>query len=131
MTQQKKSHLKWFPYNKGGDYKKWYGNSEYVINWENSGEEVIVYASSLYGSASRTIKSQSEYFKPCISWSKISSGNMAMRFYPAGYLFDVAGCCIFSEDKNDLLYLLGFANSSVTRELLKCTSPTLNYEAGK
>ncbi|HFO9548568.1 TPA: BREX-1 system adenine-specific DNA-methyltransferase PglX, partial [Escherichia coli] len=127
----KKSHLKWFPYNKGGDYKKWYGNSEYLINWENSGEEVIAYASSLYGSASRTIKSQSEYFKPCISWSKISSGNMAMRFYPAGYLFDVAGCCIFSENKNDLLYLLGFTNSSVTRGLLKCTSPTLNYEAGQ
>ncbi|CAM8473393.1 BREX-1 system adenine-specific DNA-methyltransferase PglX [Escherichia coli] len=127
----KKSHLKWFPYNKGGDYKKWYGNSEYLINWENSGEEVIAYASSLYGSASRTIKSQSEYFKPCISWSKISSGNMAMRFYPAGYLFDVAGCCIFSENKNDLLYLLGFTNSSVTRGLLKCISPTLNYEAGQ
>ena len=64
------------------------------MNWENSGEELLGYASSLYGSPTRTIKSISEYFKPCISWSKISSSNLAMRYFPQGFIFDVAGCCI-------------------------------------
>ncbi|RZR39785.1 BREX-1 system adenine-specific DNA-methyltransferase PglX [Vibrio vulnificus] len=76
--EAKESNKKWFPYNKGGEFKKWYGNAEFVINWKNSGEEVLGYASSLYGSPTRTIKSMSEYFKPSISWSKISSGNLAI-----------------------------------------------------
>lgn len=125
------SKKKWFPYNKGGGFRKWYGNSEFVVNWENSGKELLGYASSLYGSPTRTIKSISEYFKPNISWSKISSGNLAMRFFPSGYLFDVAGCCIFSDSDLDLNFLLGFTNSSLVRRLLEATSPTLNYEAGQ
>jgi type II restriction/modification system DNA methylase subunit YeeA len=129
--EAKQSGKKWFPYNKGGDYRKWYGNIGYVVNWENDGEELINYASYLYGSATRTIKSISEYFKPCISWSKISSGNMAMRYYPAGSLFDVAGCCIFSESKRDLVFLLGFCNTVIARFFLGTISPTLNFEAGQ
>ncbi|HAG22633.1 MAG TPA: BREX-1 system adenine-specific DNA-methyltransferase PglX, partial [Synergistaceae bacterium] len=129
--EAKQSGKKWFPYNKGGDYRKWYGNIGYVVNWENDGEELINYASYLYGSATRTIKSISEYFKPCISWSKISSGNMAMRYYPAGFLFDVAGCCIFSESKRDLVFLLGFCNTVIARFFLGTISPTLNFEAGQ
>jgi type II restriction/modification system DNA methylase subunit YeeA len=122
---------KWFPYNKGGDFRKWYGNSEYLISWENDGEELLNYAKSLYGSPTRTIKSISEYFKPCISWSKVSSGNLAMRFYPEGYLFDVAGCCIFSQDKNELMFLIGYANTPMVRSFLQTISPTLNFEAGQ
>ncbi|NCB03608.1 MAG: class I SAM-dependent DNA methyltransferase, partial [Spirochaetia bacterium] len=125
------SSSKWFPYNKGGEFRKWYGNSEYLINWENDGEEVIGYAASLYGSPTRTIKSLSEYFKKCISWSKISSGNLAMRFYPKGYIFDVAGCCIFTDKEQDLEVLLLFTNSNISRLLLKVLSPTLNFEAGQ
>ena len=67
----KKSGKKWFPYNKGGDFRKWYGNSVFFVNWENDGKELLDYAASLYGSPTRSIKSISEYFKPCISWSKI------------------------------------------------------------
>ncbi|EFL9575561.1 BREX-1 system adenine-specific DNA-methyltransferase PglX, partial [Escherichia coli] len=86
---------------------------------------------SLYGSPTRTIKSISEYFKPNISWSKISSGNLAMRYYPNGYLFDVAGCCIFSDSQSDLMFLLGFSNTNMVRSLLESISPTLNFEAGQ
>ena len=121
---------KWFPYNKGGDFRKWYGNCEFLVNWENDGEELIDYAASLYGSATRTIKSISEYFKPCISWSKISSTNLAMRFYPPGYLFDVAGCSIFCKSDHKLKLLLGLTNTVMVRNLLKAISPTLNFEAG-
>jgi len=126
----RESFKKWFPYNKGGDFRKWYGNSEYFINWENDGNELIEYAGSLYGSPTRTIKSISEYFKPCISWSKVSSANLAMRLYPAGYLFDVAGCCIFSPTKTDRMLLLGYSNTKMVRTFLESISPTLNFEAG-
>ncbi|MBW6474453.1 MAG: BREX-1 system adenine-specific DNA-methyltransferase PglX, partial [Anaerolineaceae bacterium] len=129
--EAKNSGKKWFPYNKGGDFRKWYGNSEFLVNWENGGKELLEYAASLYGSPTRTIKSISEYFKPCISWSKISSANLAMRYYPAGYIFDVAGCSIFSNLKQDLVFLLGYTNTLMVREFLSSISPTLNFEAGQ
>lgn len=126
----KNSNKKWFPYNKGGNYLKWYGNREYIINYENDGEEVKKLAADKYKSYSRTIKSSSEYFKPSISWSKISSGDIAFRYYPPGHIFDVAGCSIFFKNKEEKIYTLGFLNSSVSNLLLELISPTLNYEAG-
>ncbi|MEA5093233.1 hypothetical protein SDC9_37700 [bioreactor metagenome] len=123
-------HKKWYPYNKGGGFRKWYGNIEYTINYENDGFEVKEYATSLYKTASRTIKSISEYFKPCLSWSKISSGSIAFRFYPKGFVFDVAGCCIFYKSKEKMLYDFAFINSKVSKNILSVISPTLNYEAG-
>ncbi len=128
--EAKEASRKWFPYNKGGEFRKWYGNNDYFVNWENDGAEVLKYASSLYGSATRTIKSISEYFKPCISWSKITSSNMAMRYYPPGYIFDVAGCSIFSNSNQDLKFLLGYTNTMMARRFLQSISPTLNFEAG-
>ena len=125
------SGKKWFPYNKGGAYRKWYGNSEHFINWEDGGAEVLGYAASLYGSPTRTIKSMSEYFKPCISWSKVTTGGFSMRYFDEGYLFDVAGCSIFAKDKVELATLLGFTNSPVAVSMLASTSPTLNFEAGQ
>lgn len=124
------AHKKWYPYNKGGEYRKWYGNSDYIVNYENDGFEVKDYAASLYKTPSRTIKSMSEYFKPCISWSKISTGSIAFRYYPEGYVFDVAGCCIFYKDFSTMLYDFGFVNSAVAKSILNIISPTLNYEAG-
>ena len=123
------SGKKWFPYNKGGDFRKWYGNSEFVINWADGGKEVIDYAASLYGSHTRTIKSMSEYFKPCISWSKISLV-LSMRLYPPGYIFDVAGCCVFFGESSNLFPTLAFTNSEVANHLLRTISPTVNFEAG-
>ena len=121
---------KWFPYNKGGEFRKWYGNIDYTINYENDGFEVKEYATSLYKTPTRTIKSMSEYFKPCLSWSKISSGSIAFRYYPKGFIFDVAGCCIFYAEKNKMLYDFAFLNSKVSKNILEIISPTLNYEAG-
>jgi len=121
---------KWYPYNKGGSYRKWYGNIEYVINYENDGAEVKAYATSLYKSATRTIKSISEYFKPCLSWSKVSTGNIAFRYYPAGFVFDVAGCCIFYKDSKRMFYDFGFINSKVAMSILSIIAPTMNFEAG-
>lgn len=125
------SKKKWFPYNKGGFFRKWYGNIEYIVNYENDGKEVKNYATELYRTPTRTIKSISEYFKDSVSWSKIGSGDIAFRYYPKGFVFDVAGCCIFTIDEASKYKLLGFLNSSVSNSILKVLSPTLNYEAGQ
>ena len=130
-TDAVNTNKKWFPYNKGGGFRKWYGNNEYLINYENDGQEVKDYAYSLYQSVTRTIKSISEYFKPCISWSKVTGGNIAFRFYPQGYIFDVAGCCIFFQKPQLMNYYFAFLNSKVNRAMLKALAPTLNFEAGQ
>lgn len=119
------------PYNKGGDFRKWYGNSEHVVNWEYGGREVREYAASKHGSFTKRIVNMSDYFKPSISWSKISSSNIAMRYYPSGYVFDVAGCSIFSDQQNNLFYLLGLTNTFLIRHFLSGISPTLNFEVGQ
>ena len=128
-AEAKDSNAKWVPYNKGGEGRKWWGNQDHIIDWRNDGEAVIGYAAQLYGSPTRTIKSLSEYFKPCISWSKISLA-AAFRFYPEGFIFDVAGCCIFFKRSEEALCALCFLNSRVAESLLAATSPTLNFEAG-
>ena len=127
----KLSGKKWFPYNKGGKFRKWYGNSEYFVNWESDGKELLDYAASLYGSAKRTIKSISEYFKPCISWSKVSGAYLAMRFYPQGYIFGASTCSIFLTSREDLFFLLGFANTIMVRRFLTSISPAINFKAAQ
>lgn len=129
-SEAQKSYKKWFPYNKGGQFKKWYGNIDHLVNYENDGKEIKAYAASLYKSPTRTIKSISEYFKACLSWSKISSGDIAFRYYPQGFIFDVAGCCIFYNNPDDMFYDLGFVNSKIALDILSAISPTLNYEVG-
>ena len=123
------SGVKWVPYNKGGDFRKWYGNQEYVLNWEEDGREAKEYAISLYKCVTRTIKNIPYFYRETISWSKISSGNIAFRYYPNGFIFDVAGCCMYSE-KVSLYRLLGLLNSKIAKYYLTMLSPTINFEAG-
>lgn len=117
------SACKWFPYNKGGDFRKWYGNNECVINWENDGHSVREYPGSV-------IRNPDYYFRSSITWSKISSGSIAFRFKPAGHVFDVAGTSVFS-DADSLKYLQGACNSSVIMRVASMLSPTLNFEVGQ
>jgi hypothetical protein len=122
---------KWIPYNKGGDFRKWWGNQNFVVNWENEGTELLDYARGLYGSPTRTIKSMSEYFKPSVSWSKVSSGALAVRYFPTGFIFDVAGCSVFSDSEDNRRLVLSFLNTSLAKALLKFFCPSLNFEAGQ
>lgn len=124
-----KSGLRWFPYNKGGSYRKWYGNNEYVVDYENDGYRVKEYAAKLYKSYSRTIKNINFFFMPCITWTMISSSKFGVRYSPVGYVFDIRGSSIFI-DKKKLNYILGFLSSNVTWELLKFLSPTISFEVG-
>jgi hypothetical protein len=120
---------KWFPYNKGGGYRKWYGNLDFVVNWENDGEEIVEYASSLYKSASRTVKNTHYYFEEGITWSDVSSGAFACRHSPGGLIFDVQGSSAFPDSQN-LEYLLGYLNSSVVTYALHVLNPTMHYQVG-
>ncbi len=123
------SSFRWFPYNKGGDYRKWYGNQEVVVNWERDGREVLKFAASKYGNATRTIKNIKYYFLPSVSWSKVGTGNPTFRFYSKGFIFDVAGTSIFASERA-LLSLAAVCNSTVIMQMLAATSPTLNFEVG-
>lgn len=98
-----------------------------MVNWENDGAEMKAYTSTLPQGMNVRLKSREYYFKECYSWSKISSGQISFRYYPTGFAFDVAGCCVF-ECGDHLLYFLGLSNSVVTSILANCISPTMNYE---
>ncbi len=122
------THRKWFPYNKGGDFRKWYGNNEYVVNWENDGFEIRHFTDQ-HGKLRSRPQNTDTYFRESITWSKISSGTITFRYKPFGHIYDVAGTSIFAEH-NMLLYLLAFCNSKVAMEIAKILSPTINYEVG-
>ena len=128
VTECQASHAKWFPYNKGGEYRKWYGNNDYVIDWANDGEAVI---GDAIKDKRKVMNLPNEIkFKPSITWSKISSGSIAFRYKPQGHLFDVAGTSIFATE-TDLAYLQAVANSSVILKIASMLSPTLNFEVGQ
>ncbi len=122
------SGCKWFPYNKGGEYRKWYGNNESVVNWENDGFEIRHFVDEK-GKLKSVLRNTKYYFQPAVTWSKISSGSIAFRFKPHGHIFDVAGTSIFA-DENIRNYIHGFCNSKVALTIANAISPTLNYEVG-
>lgn len=114
---------KWFPYNKGGAFRKWYGNIEHVINMENDGYDIKFSGKN----NNYRLREPSLYFKEAVTWSKLTSGNFSARYMPEGNLFDIAGCCIFGLGEK-LNYILAFLNSSVSKTILDLISPTMNYE---
>lgn len=120
----------WFPYNKGGRFRRWYGNQDFVVNFENDGEEIRAFHDILNKtSPGGRLKNQDCYFKQQLSWSKISSGSFSVRFFPFGFIFDVAGSALFPNNREDMATIAGMLNSKVSAYYLKALSPTLNYEA--
>ncbi len=121
----KKSGKKWFPYNKGGEFRKWYGNQQYVVNWENDGLELNNYKPKA------VIRNPTYYFKESVSWSKVTSSYFSLRFYPQGFIFADAGMSIFSNDTTIIKAILGVMNSPVMNGTTGSLSPTLNFEVGQ
>lgn len=113
----------WFPYNKGGAFRKWYGNNDYVINWYDNGFDIKAYGHLV----PRSMKYQ---FKASISWSKITSSVSSFRIKSAGTMFDVAGLSLFLRDEEISNYILALCNSCYAQKCLEFLSPTLNYETG-
>jgi type II restriction/modification system DNA methylase subunit YeeA len=128
--EAQKSHKRWFPINCGGAFRKWYGNTNTVINWESDGKEIIDYAAKLYGSASRQIQNVNYYFKPCITWSNITSGEFSARASEKGYIFGAAGTAAFPINDMYLFPVVAFLNSKTAQFMLKIFNPTLNFVVG-
>lgn len=131
-TQAISSYLKWFPFNKGGGTRKWYGNMDYIVNYFNDGFEIKDDVRRKYpylkGDTDFVVKNQKYYFRECVSWSKIVTTNITFRYYSKGFISSDAGMSIFTNDSNE--YYLAFCNSLVCVRLLSILSPTLNCEAG-
>lgn len=124
------SRKKWFPFNKGGKFRKWYGNNEYVVNYENDGEELKEFADELNKtSPGGRIKNQKYYFMEGITWSKISSNSLSVRYSDQGFIFSDAGMKLFAS-REELYYYLALLNSSITEIMIKQLSSTLNFEQG-
>ncbi len=131
--EAKNSLKRWFPIIRGGAYRKWFGEFDEVVNWFNDGDAMkrAVLAKYTYLSTPDfVIKNQNDYFKPAVTWSKISSGKASFRYAPKGMLFEVAGACLFG-DELTLKTIQAFCNSSVAEAALSLMSPTLNFEVGQ
>lgn len=116
------SGRKWFPITKGGTYRKWYGNNEYVVNYKNNGYELVHFEKS-------NIRNTNYYFFESLTWTDFTSGNISFRYNHNGFIHNVAGPCIFELNKN-LSFIFAFLNSNVANEILKFLSPTVHYNVG-
>ena len=124
------SEKKWFPINKGGEYRRWYGNKEYVVNWQCDGKEMKEAIVKRYngGSYTKEIRSESRYFQNSITWSALTAGTSSFRRSDCGALFDSAESSMFPE--KDWKYLIALLNTKVVNQILCVINPTLNYGAG-
>jgi type II restriction/modification system DNA methylase subunit YeeA len=124
---------KWFPYNKGGSFRKWAGNHEYVVDWENDGEKIKADVARKYpylnGNVGFVLKLTNPYFEQCLTWTATSSFYFGVRYSGPGMMFDVKGSSCFCEEKL-LLPLLGFLSSHITARLLEALNPTIEFQNG-
>ena len=114
-------HFKWAPYNKGGNFRRWYGNNDIFVLWENNGEELE--------NSSGNLRSRHLYFQNAITWSALTASKTSARFSDYGALFDSAGSSMFPKE-NMMFYVLALMNSKCVDAALQIINPTVNYGAG-
>lgn len=121
-----KSKAKWFPYNKGGEFRKWFGNNDFVVNWENLGDRIFNHAKE----DGRHVQDYPNDLKfiPTLSWSLITSFKPAFR-YKSRNLSDIAGMSLFAE-RSKIILFLGLLNSKVSSSILEMLTSTVNFQAG-
>ena len=126
------SQRKWFPYNKGGDFRKWYGNCEYVVNFQNDGQDVCDYIDNTpgakVGSNGRVINREF-YFQPGITWSFVSSSYFGVRRTDPGFIFDIGGSTAFPSPQ-DIGFFTGLLCSKTSTIFMAALNPTLNFQVG-
>ena len=126
-------HRKWVPYNKGGEYRKWYGNNILVVNWENNGLEIKDNTRRKYpqlgDNLNWKITNEKHYFKEGITWGTISSGAASFRAYGCGFIFSTKGSAIIVAGRQRQ-HLLCFLNSKIAYSMLKVLSPTVGFDVG-
>lgn len=126
--EAQKTNRRWFPYAKGGDFRKWYGNSWYVVDWQDDGWRIRNFKDEKTGRI-RSHNYNLEYiFRECLSWTRVTSGNFCIRYYPKGYLCDTAGAGLFVE--KDRMFLLGWLSTNIVNQMLQIQNPTIVVQAG-
>ncbi|PIC94625.1 SAM-dependent methyltransferase [Sporosarcina sp. P26b] len=122
----KNINSKWVYCNKGGEYRKWYGNFMHVMFWENNGMEIKDHPSAV-------IRNEEYYFKPCATWSNVTYGDLSVRYVPRGLIFDQTGPSIFEKnnDINEIKKVMGYLNSKVASIFSEMLSPTLHFNVGE
>lgn len=124
-----KSDNKWFPFNKAGEFRKWYGNQEYVVNWKNDGSEIKDYRDENGKQRSRP-QNIEYYFKESISWSDVTSSTNAFRFYPCGFIHGNVAHSVFDFKNDEKAEFLLFLNNKFCSDLVKILSPTMHFDIG-
>ena len=128
----KESNKKWFPYNNGGNYRKWYGNNEAIVNWRNDGEDIKNFKLKMREDNpgfNVGIAALNDIFNKGLTYSIFGFRNFGIRHKDYGFLFDVSGASIFPDETNEF-YLLGFLASKVSFAFLSAIAPTVNFQAG-
>ena len=130
IDKNKRGRIKWVPCTKGGSFRKWFGNIDYCINWECDGHEIKNFYSTNGKLASRP-QNQSFYFKQIgCTWSTISSGKPAFRYFDKNWLFETKGSVCFPNNTSDNNVLMAYLNSPLVNYFLKVYSPTMDYHEG-
>ncbi|WP_019892648.1 BREX-1 system adenine-specific DNA-methyltransferase PglX [Allobaculum stercoricanis] len=127
--ETKKIHFKWYPLNKGGEFRRWYGNRDHVINWKNDGYEIRNFRDKKGKLLSRPQNTQYN-FRNALTWSKITSGTFSARYSEGGFLFDDAAAICYHPEKITLFYVLGYLNSKCCQMTLNVLNPTINIQIG-
>ena len=129
LLESENRNEKWYAYNKGGAFRRWYGNNDYVVNWQYNGKELKLFTEELNKlRPGGRLKNQEYYFRENITYSSLSSGLFAARYNNEGFLFDTKGSSIFCEH-NKLIGILGLLNSNVGQSILNILCPTLDYSS--
>lgn len=119
----KESGFRWYPCNKGGAFRRWYGNNERVVNWYDDGHEMIEFSGSV-------IRNPAYYFRKGMTWSTATMSKLSMRYSPVGFLFESKGSVCFPLDDSNLHYLLALLNTKIVEKLLLVLAPTVDYHEG-
>lgn len=126
----KKSNKKWFPLNKGGNFRKWYGNNEYVVDWYNDGYDIINFTDSKGKQRSRP-QNIKFYFLEGVTWSDISTGIFGARYIKTGFIFETTGPTLFVSSKLNIMATIGYLNCKVFNYIAHITMSTIHYTNGE
>ena len=121
---------KWFPIQKGGTFRRWYGNQEYLVNWETSGKDIHDYNNVPYDYNGAPVRAKRFYFLEGLSYNLITSGKFSIRYYPPNSIFDISSPSLTPKNDEELDYFLLLLNTKIIEFIVKCLNPTLNTSPG-
>ena len=124
------SGARWFPHNKGGSFRKWWGNQDYLVNWEDDGHDIQEYRDLHTGKQRSRPQNIDCYFKSCVSWSNVSSGAPSFRLYNESFIFSHVGQALFSDTEHHPA-IMSFANSAVVTKILEAIAPGTHFNVGQ